>query len=483
MPAFLGLPEGVIAEVVSPERLETTYVDTKDLRLARWGVSLRHRLGQGWTLKLPDQGGGDLRIRPEYEFKGDPTQVPAAAADLITAFARGAKLDPVARLRTVRRRARILDASGVLLVEVADDEVSVLSAGRLAARFREVEAEMGPDTPMPILEAVVQELRRAGAGPADAASKYLRAVGPRALEPPDVVRPDLPDAPTPRDVLRLAIASGVTRLIEADPVARIGEDPEGVHQMRVAARNLHSQLGTFAALADPAWEKPLGKELGWLARALGGCRDADVMLEHLRAAVGELPERDREVVEAAGLLGDLEANRKDAHRRTLRILRSDRYVALLDRLVDAAAAPVLNASADGSLSPLIDLVEEQRRALRSRIKAVGVDPSAKDLHRIRVEAKRCRYATEVFIPVFHKQARSFARAAIGLQTVLGDLNDAVVMEMWIRSWAQAPGRSPEEAFVAGQLVARQRVRATRAHARWPRAWKAITKAERPRTWR
>ena len=26
--------------------------DTPDLRLARWGVSLRRRAGEGWTLKL-----------------------------------------------------------------------------------------------------------------------------------------------------------------------------------------------------------------------------------------------------------------------------------------------------------------------------------------------------------------------------------------------------------------------------------------------
>ena len=40
-------------------RYETVYVDTPDLRLAGWGCSLRHRSGQGWTLKLPPVRAGD----------------------------------------------------------------------------------------------------------------------------------------------------------------------------------------------------------------------------------------------------------------------------------------------------------------------------------------------------------------------------------------------------------------------------------------
>src|SRR5438046_9771551 len=52
LPSLDGVVEGAI--VLAPEvlRLETVYHDTPDLRLARWGVSLRHRCGEGWTLTL-----------------------------------------------------------------------------------------------------------------------------------------------------------------------------------------------------------------------------------------------------------------------------------------------------------------------------------------------------------------------------------------------------------------------------------------------
>ena len=53
LPDLNGVVDGVAVTPPEAVRLETVYYDTPDLRLARWGVSLRHRAGEGWTLKLP----------------------------------------------------------------------------------------------------------------------------------------------------------------------------------------------------------------------------------------------------------------------------------------------------------------------------------------------------------------------------------------------------------------------------------------------
>src|SRR5438552_13484634 len=90
-----------------PLDLRATYYDTPDLRLARSGITLRHRTGEAdrasWTLKLPD-GARDSSSRDEVEFQGPGNVVPDGAEDLIAAFVRNAALTPVARLRTRRRR-------------------------------------------------------------------------------------------------------------------------------------------------------------------------------------------------------------------------------------------------------------------------------------------------------------------------------------------------------------------------------------------
>src|SRR2546425_795562 len=129
-------------EELAPLDLRATYYDTPDLRLARHGITLRHRTGEGdrpgWTLKLPngrDNGVG----REELHFDGAARSVPGEAIDLITAFVRSATIAPVARLRTRRRRWSLRGREGEELAELVDDRVSVLQRGRVVERFREIE--------------------------------------------------------------------------------------------------------------------------------------------------------------------------------------------------------------------------------------------------------------------------------------------------------------------------------------------------------
>src|SRR4029077_19750447 len=120
-PAF-HLPDlsGVIAgvAVTPPEavRLETVDSDTPDRPLARCGVSLRHRAGEGWTLKLPPkeaegQPQGALLERDELVLQGDARKRPEAVVAIVRAYVRKAELVPVARLSTIRRRVRLVDAA------------------------------------------------------------------------------------------------------------------------------------------------------------------------------------------------------------------------------------------------------------------------------------------------------------------------------------------------------------------------------------
>src|SRR3954452_21599184 len=93
-------------EELPPLDLRATYYDTPDLRLARSGITLRHRTGEAdqpaWTLKLP-KAPRDSTSRDEIEFEGPSSAIPDAAEDLVSAFVRKGMLTPVARLRTRRR--------------------------------------------------------------------------------------------------------------------------------------------------------------------------------------------------------------------------------------------------------------------------------------------------------------------------------------------------------------------------------------------
>lgn len=479
MPDLAVAADGLRVTRLAPERMTTTYFDTDDLRLARAGASLRFRTEEGWTVKLPGSTVRGVLRRPELTFSGGLEAIPSAAVCLVLGIIRTAKLRRAARLRTVRTRSIVEDERGDRLLEVDYDEVSVLERGnKIAERFRELEVELTPATSEQILSSIVQLLRQSGASDPDATSKYLRAVGSLASQPPDVVVEPLPSEPTAGDVIRAAIAESVQQLLVFDPVVRLDEDIEGVHLMRVATRRLRSHLRTFAAFTYPTWSAEIREDLGWLGHILGSNRDADVMLERLRA----LTEQTADSASTDRLLAALSTERDLAHAAALDALNSDRYAPLLDRLVDAARAPELSPEAGSPARELVLPVQAQLAALRRRVEGISRPPTNEELHRIRIHAKRTRYAAEALIPVARKDARRLAAAATDLQDVLGEHQDAIVMRTWLRGQATGRGVDRAVAFSAGEIAGLERQRIARARDRWRKRWKRLAAAKEPARW-
>jgi len=479
MPSLDGLVAGVTATPSEAERLSTTYFDTGDLRLARWGMSLRHRAGQGWTVKLPTAEAGLVLVRPEITFEGNGEEPPGEAVDLVRAVVRSSTLETQTQLNTIRRRIALHDGDGSLVADVFDDEVSVLKGEHPVVSFRELEVEVTERTPPGLMDALVDQLLCAGAGAPDPTPKYIRSLGPFAALSAEIPLPALGPEPTCGDIVRRAIARSVVRLVEHDPVMRLDSDPEGVHQARVATRRLRSDLRTFRTLVDPALVASLRDELGWLAGILGSVRDGDVLLERIRGNASRLPESSRPGADR--VIGALAVTREDAREALFDTLRSDRYVELLDLLVAAAKTPALRSAAElPARDALPALVRDPWRVLEKRAEALGETPSDDALHDIRVRTKRVRYAAEAVAPVMGHGARSFAAAAANLQEVLGDLNDAVVAEGWLREWAHG-SQSPSGVFAAGELAALERADAQRSRARWRKAWRKLA-ATKLRSW-
>ena len=311
------------------------------------------------------------------------------------------------------------------------------------------------------------------------ADRVARRLGPAALADPDVRAAPVAPA-TADDVVRTAVVEATRRLLLADPHARLGLDVEGVHQARVATRRLRSDLRTVRALVDPAWAVPLREELAWLADALGAVRDADVLTGRLRDALERLDPQDRD---GGRLFADRLADQRAAARAELdAVLSSDRYVALLDSLVAACCAPHLVApDQDGPAEQVLpDLVRGPWRHLRTDVRALGDDPADADLHRVRIRAKRLRYAAELAAGALGRRAERMATAAARLQTVLGDHHDAVVMERWIRATVDA-ATTPPQAFVAGLLAGQERAAADEAAGRWWDEWARLDR-EKVRGW-
>ena len=471
LPDLEGLVPDLSVKALKLKRLDATYYDTKDLRLARAGVSLRHRVGDDppWTVKLPEGEAGPIMSRREIPFEGPAGAIPAAAERLVRAYSRAEALVGVARLKTERSRVA-LNVNGAAEAEIADDEVSVYHGRRLASRFREVEVEVEDEAPDGLLPAVIERLREAGAGEPDNTPKVVRALGPRALEPlPGTVAAVRPDS-TMGEVVRASVGNALGRIVAHDPGVRMGDDPEDVHQARVGTRRLRSDLRTFRPLLDPEWVAGVREEAGWYAALLGDVRDTEVLMERLVHQAQSLAKEDAAAVKTT--VGRLAKERQAARRRLLEGMDSPRYTALLDRLTDAASEPQF-ATPDSADEPAAEalpaLVRRPWRRLAKAVKELPEVPADEQLHEVRILAKHTRYAAEAAAGVIGKPATAFAKQIAAVQTVLGDHQDACVTESWLRQVAPKT-RSTREAMLLGQLIGLQRAEAAAKRAAWPDVW-------------
>jgi CHAD domain-containing protein len=202
-----------------------------------------------------------------------------------------------------------------------------------------------------------------------------------------------------------------------------------------------------------------------------------VLLARLERRVAELDVADRDAGER--VVDVLRHERSRARDELLGAMRSERYVALLERLLAAArAVPASTNGLDLELE-VSDLAVKPWKKLRHAVRSLGDDPPDRELHQVRIRAKRARYAAEAVVPAVGKGPRRFAKAVAHLQDVLGEHQDAIVAGQWLRE--HAPVDDGEAAFVAGQLAVLEAAAAQTSRDEWPAAWKRA-RARKLRRW-
>ncbi|MEV4538359.1 CYTH and CHAD domain-containing protein [Asanoa sp. NPDC049518] len=484
------LPAGGSVVSAPPATLTATYYDTPDLRLARAGVSLRHRKGDSapWTVKLPAAVPG---LRHEVSRKGRAGNPPAELLALVTAWSRGAALAPAAKIQTVRHAYDLTDTDGTVLAEVADDAVTVFDGKAVRMAFREIEVERkGGDRAL--LDFVAAALLDAGAVEGEFTPKHVRALGAAAALPPDLTPPgDLPEQPSAADVVVAAVRSGVGRILAHDPLVRLGQPLEdgdtAVHQMRVGCRRLRSDLRTFAALLDREWVGRIRDELRWIAGVLGEARDAEVLRERLQHTANADPLCPVDPAAVAKFDEALDARQRQALANVDEALRGARYHALLELLVDAAREPrVAPTAAQPALRLLPRMVAKPWRRLAYGAKGVDgaadLDPLAADerWHAVRINGKRARYAVDAVASVIGGPAAKLAKALGKVQNLLGEHQDAAVAaDTWVALAAGSPGDT-DLAVIAGRLYERERASIRAVRAAFPEAWAVAAEPTRTR---
>ena len=267
--------------------------------------------------------------------------------------------------------------------------------------------------------------------------------------------------------LRAMLEQQRRALIAHDPGSRLGQDPENLHQHRVASRRARAFLRATRSYLDPGWARSLTRPLAELAQVTGPVRDFDVLLDHVRGELAGLREAER--AGGRSLVALLEREREAARRDLLVVLEGDAYRTLLQRL-----------HLPPRLAPAVDSVRLERVArkefgrLAEAVGRLGKRPADEAVHGLRIRLKRARYAAELAAPS-GEVARRFLEHAKALQTLLGEYQDAVVAEERLRD-AAIVDEQTAAAFVAGRIAERQGGRRRRVAERLPAAWKRLRRS-------
>jgi CHAD domain-containing protein len=280
--------------------------------------------------------------------------------------------------------------------------------------------------------------------------------------------------PTAGGVVQSSLIAALDRYMMYEQRALDGNTSD-VHQARVATRRLRSDLKTFGILFNRVWVKHVREQLKVLGRILGDVRDGEVLLGNLRHAAERLSDRDS----ATPLLADLE-NQINVARKTLKSkINGTEHRVLIDELNALRTmppfAPLASTPARTTLRPLLERCMKQ--LLKSRRK-MGRAPSDADLHALRIDAKRLRYAAELAVPIWGEKAERLGAAVGKLQDVLGALHDALVAEAWLRRFD-----SNSDPRVVRTLSKSVVADAERSRRRWVDTWKAVKRKQlRPNHW-
>jgi CHAD domain-containing protein len=239
------------------------------------------------------------------------------------------------------------------------------------------------------------------------------------------------------------------------PLARLGREPEELHQLRVTVRRIDATLALFKHHLPEALVRTRKTAKGVL-RALGAARDVDVQLAELSRYCADLP--DEECAAAEPLRRQLEELGARAHTRMVRLLDSAptrRWLEVLTAGTEGAAA--VNAPATPSaLVGMSERVGQRFRKLRKTVRRLPANASMKEFHDVRRRAKQLRYAIESGAGMFGKPAEDLLKALRRMQERLGAHQDAHMARSRLATLAADSANALPTAtlFLMGRLAER-----------------------------
>ncbi|MES2069193.1 MAG: CHAD domain-containing protein [Pseudomonadota bacterium] len=483
--------------LAAPQELHMsdTYFDTPDLGIWRQHAGLRVRhVDGGWVQTLKGGGGaaGGLHRRHEWESAvAGPAPDFAMLKKLVDGHKPWAKLlrstaagQAVQAIFTTQVTRTIWN----LRLATGDEVEFALDQGKLQGDsgqepVSEIELELKSGQPEQLFAFALQLQRKIPLRIANL-SKAQRgyALHSQQAAAPAAVKAEKLELSRHMNTEQAfcAILANCVGQMQANEGCVIGShDMESLHQLRVGLRRLRSALGLYQELISVPLQTQ--EDLAWLATQLGPARDWDVLAHTTLAAVADGAAEDIPLAPLNAAALERVAKEHDIAAAAVKSPRYARLMLSLSARAHGVAWSGFGQEAEQGLGkPAAKFAAKTVARAGNRLHKRGKhlhQADAQARHRLRIAAKKLRYATEFFQSLFpSKQVQQYVKALTGLQDGLGQLNDAAIATGLLKQLQQADaGLGMGVSFVRGYLAAR----AERAKDSLEKRWQELEAMQAP----
>ena len=415
----------ILAKAASDHVQTSTYFDTPGQAVRNAGLSLRIRASGSLliqTVKFESASAAGLFVRAEREIPingdlpvldgiGNPLRSMVPAHELLL-------LAPIFQI-VVNRQRHEIEQNGAK-IELVLDQGKIVVAGFHTLLLCEVELDLQEGSPAAVFAfaRALDALAPLQLSPLSKAQRGYRLLDGGGDQPIISAPISLHGEMAPSEGFAVIAQACIRQFRINHSILAREESPEALHQARVALRRLRFIISIFKKmLADDRFEYFL-VSLRWISRELDKARNLDVLLKRLPDAahsVALLLARERAYATATDAL-------VSARLRTLMLdfiewimignWRTGCVATIVDQRIDRYASKALNRC--------------HRRVERHGRHWDKLDDESR--HRLRLQVKKLRYASEFFCELFPEakaldRQKEFFKALRALQTSLGDLND------------------------------------------------------------
>ncbi|MES5488313.1 CHAD domain-containing protein [Bradyrhizobium sp. INPA03-11B] len=448
----------------STSDLVSTYFDTAKQKLKRHGLTLRVRYDGHDYVQTIKSGAGPQFARGEWEseLRDDAFDLEKAEGTPLEEFASGRlrrKLKPV--FETSVQRITVPLRTKRSEIELAIDRGRT-TAGHRSRPIREVELELKSGRVLDLFR-VARALERRSGAELDLCSKAERGYELADHDQRGSVSAEsvvLDSEFTAGEAFRVIARSTFRHFSSNADAVREGEH-EGVHQMRVGLRRLRAAISLFSKILPKASTEEVNTQLKWLTSALAPARELDVFVKE------DIEPASHDALLRRGgraIRQEFSVRRDRAFARARQAVDSQHYRSMLiDTMQWIEAKQTIAVEDEGGPIGEFAAALLHRRIGKLRKDGRHIDElSARQRHKVRIRAKKIRYAIDFFESLFagkheRKQLKRLSKQLKRIQDALGSLNDFVAhRKLAVDAALKAPHRRERDrAFASGVVLGRE----------------------------